>query len=90
MLRSSLPAWARATLDRHARDRRAAVYGRADLEGARTHDPLWNAAQRALAGDGVLHNTLRMIWGKKILEWTRSPEEALAEGYVPCEVCRPV
>ncbi len=73
----SLPAWARATLDRHARDRRAARYARAGLEAARTHDPLWNAAQRALAGEGVLHNALRMIWGKRILEWTRSPEEAL-------------
>ncbi len=74
---ASLPGWARATLERHATDRRAAVYGRRALEEARTHDPLWNAAQRALAGEGVLHNTLRMIWGKRILEWTRAPEEAL-------------
>jgi deoxyribodipyrimidine photo-lyase len=73
----SLPAWARATLDRHARDPRPARYARADLEAARTHDPLWNAAQRALAGAGVLHNAVRMIWGKRIVEWTRSPAEAL-------------
>lgn len=74
---ASLPAWARATLERHARDRRAFAYGRAELEAARTHDPVWNAAQRELAGTGAIHNALRMIWGKRFLEWTRSPEEAL-------------
>jgi deoxyribodipyrimidine photo-lyase len=73
----SLPAWARATLERHARDRRPAVYALDALEAARTHDPLWNAAQRALAREGALHNALRMIWGKRILEWTRAPAEAL-------------
>jgi deoxyribodipyrimidine photo-lyase len=25
-----------------------------------------------------MHNYLRMLWGKKILEWTASPREALA------------
>ena len=24
-----------------------------------------------------MHNYLRMLWGKKILEWSRSPEDAL-------------
>ena len=24
-----------------------------------------------------MHNYVRMLWGKKILEWTRSPREAL-------------
>lgn len=74
----SLPAWARATLERHARDPRTPVYSRADLEGARTHDPLWNAAQRELLREGAIQGYLRMLWGKKILEWTRSPREALA------------
>jgi deoxyribodipyrimidine photo-lyase len=73
----SLPPWARATLDRHARDRRPVVYGRAALEAAETGDPLWNAAQRQLLREGRIHNYLRMLWGKKILEWTRAPEEAL-------------
>lgn len=75
----SLPAWARATLDRHARDTRPARYGRAELEGARTHDPIWNAAQRQLVAEGTIPNALRMIWGKRFLDWTRAPEEALAE-----------
>ena len=73
----TLPDWARATLEKHARDPREHVYELADLEAARTHDELWNAAQRELREEGRIHNYLRMLWGKKILEWTRSPREAL-------------
>jgi deoxyribodipyrimidine photo-lyase len=73
----SLPAWARATLEAHAGDRRSHVYSVADLAAARTHDPLWNAAQTQLLREGVIHNYLRMLWGKKILEWTPSPQDAL-------------
>jgi deoxyribodipyrimidine photo-lyase len=72
----SLPAWARATLEKHAKDPRR-TYPLSDLEAARTHDPLWNAAQTQLVREGRLHNYLRMLWGKKILEWTASPREAL-------------
>ena len=25
---------------------------------------------------GVIHNSLRMVWGKKIIEWSETPEEA--------------
>jgi deoxyribodipyrimidine photo-lyase len=75
---ASLPAWARATLDRHAADEREHVYTLAEFEEAATHDALWNAAQRQLRREGRMHNYLRMLWGKKILEWTRSPEDALA------------
>ncbi len=74
---SSLPEWAQKTLAKHARDPRAHSYALADFEAARTHDPLWNAAQRQLLREGRIHNYLRMLWGKKILEWTASPEEAL-------------
>jgi deoxyribodipyrimidine photo-lyase len=74
----SLPDWARATLAQHARDRREHVYTLAQFTAAQTHDPLWNAAQTQLAREGRLHNYLRMLWGKKILEWTVSPAEALA------------
>lgn len=73
----SLPAWARATLEQHAGDKRSYTYTRAQFESADTHDPVWNAAQRELLQEGWMHNYLRMLWGKKILEWTRSPEEAL-------------
>jgi deoxyribodipyrimidine photo-lyase len=74
----SLPAWARATLEKHARDPRPQLYSREELERAETHDPVWNAAQRELVQTGVMHNYLRMLWGKKILEWSPSPREALS------------
>jgi deoxyribodipyrimidine photo-lyase len=74
---ASLPVWARSTLDAHRRDRRKPQYAFEALDRARTHDDIWNAAQRQLVRDGWMHNYLRMLWGKKILEWTPSPEEAL-------------
>jgi deoxyribodipyrimidine photo-lyase len=73
----SLPAWARATLDAHAADPRAEGFGYDALAAARTGDRVWNAAQRQLLEYGVVHNRLRMLWGKKILEWSPSPHEAL-------------
>ena len=75
---ASLPSWARASLDAHASDVRPVRYSRAQLEGARTHDEVWNAAQRELVREGRMQNYLRMLWGKKLLEWSKSPEDALA------------
>lgn len=75
---ASLPGWARDTLDEHARDPRPRLYTKEELEAARTYDPVWNASQRELLRDGRIHNYLRMLWGKKILEWSRTPEEALS------------
>ncbi len=75
---SSIPKWARDTLAAHARDPRPYLYTRAQLAAADTHDALWNAAQRQLVADGRIHNYLRMLWGKKILEWSPSPKAALA------------
>jgi deoxyribodipyrimidine photo-lyase len=74
----SLPAWARTTLALHRDDRREHVYTLDEFEAGRTHDRLWNAAQGQLVQEGRIHNYLRMLWGKKILEWTASPQEALA------------
>lgn len=74
---SSLPEWALATLDKHRRDRREWVYSLDEFARGATHDPLWNAAQGQLVEEGRIHNYLRMLWGKKILEWTESPEQAL-------------
>lgn len=74
----TLPAWALATLTKHASDVRPYTYTRAELEAASTHDALWNAAQHQLRREGHIHNYLRMLWGKKILEWSATPEEALA------------
>jgi len=73
----SLPIWALATLEIHSVDPRTPLYSENALAEARTHDAVWNAAQRQLVRDGWMHNYLRMLWGKKILEWTASPREAL-------------
>lgn len=84
----------------HQEDKREYIYSRQQFSDARTHDPLWNAAQRQLTVEGKMHGFMRMYWAKKILEWTRNPEEALevalflndhysldgndANGYVGC------
>jgi deoxyribodipyrimidine photo-lyase len=73
----SLPEWARKTLRVHARDQRTYIYTVEEFERAATHDPLWNAAQTQLVREGCIHNYLRMLWGKKIVEWTPSPAKAL-------------
>ena len=73
----SLPDWARRTLKQHDHDPREFVYTLEEFEQAKTHDELWNAAQNELKRRGSIHNYLRMLWGKKILEWTSSPREAL-------------
>ena len=71
---SQLPEFARKTLDEHRDDERKHVYTRQQLEDAETHDPYWNAAQKELVHTGYMHNYMRMYWGKKILEWTNTPE----------------
>ena len=71
-----LPSWAKATLLRHAKDKRQYHYTRDDLERAQTHDPFWNAAQNEMILTGKMQGYMRMYWGKKILEWTRTPQEA--------------
>ncbi len=73
----SLPDWARTTLEEHQGDPRPHLYTQDELAEAATADPLWNAAQRQLLHEGVIHNYLRMLWGKKILEWTATPRQAL-------------
>ena len=74
----SLAAWTRATLEEHQTDPREYLYTLEEFETAATHDELWNAAQRELVRDGRIHNYLRMLWGKKIFEWSQTPRDALA------------
>lgn len=59
------------------KDKREKLYTEEQLEDAKTHDNLWNAAQRQLRNEGKMHGFLRMYWAKKILEWTATPEDAL-------------
>jgi deoxyribodipyrimidine photo-lyase len=71
------PAWARAPLREPQGDEREYVYTEDELDRARTHDPLWNAAQLQMTTEGKMHGWLRMYWAKKVLEWTETPTEAL-------------
>jgi deoxyribodipyrimidine photo-lyase len=75
---ASLPNWARVTLREHAGDERSPRYSRAQLESAQTGDRYWNAAQLEMVKTGYMHNYMRMYWGKKILEWSKSPQQAYA------------
>jgi deoxyribodipyrimidine photo-lyase len=71
-----LPGWAQNSLDKHRDDERCYLYNYEQFAAADTHDELWNAAQRQLRQEGMIQNYLRMLWGKKIVEWSKTPEEA--------------
>jgi deoxyribodipyrimidine photo-lyase len=71
-----LPRWAIKTLTDHKKDHRKYIYTLGQLEQARTHDPYWNAAQQEMVVTGKMHNYMRMYWGKKILEWSKTPQRA--------------
>jgi deoxyribodipyrimidine photo-lyase len=73
----SLPEWALRTLSVHASDARPVLYSSEQFEDGETDDDLWNAAQMQLVVEGRIHNYLRMLWGKKILEWSATPQAAL-------------
>ncbi|MGB7345618.1 MAG: deoxyribodipyrimidine photolyase [Pirellulaceae bacterium] len=73
----SLPGWAQTSLNEETSTERPFLYTLEQFEQAQTHDELWNAAQRELVQTGVMHNYMRMLWGKKILHWTPSPQDAL-------------
>ncbi len=70
-----LPEWARETLKDHQKDKRPYLYSLETLGSAKTHDPYWNAAQKEMVVKGKMHGYMRMYWGKKIMEWSRTPEE---------------
>lgn len=72
----TLPDWAKKTLEQHADDPREFLSNRETFERAQTHDPYWNAAQHELVRTGLIHGYMRMYWGKKILEWSKTPREA--------------
>jgi len=71
-----LPGWAQKTLRDHGADKRPHTYSATQLENAETHDNYWNAAMREMRYTGFMHNYMRMYWGKKILEWSPSPQQA--------------
>jgi deoxyribodipyrimidine photo-lyase len=71
-----IPGWASQTLSEHLSDERPNRYRQTQLENAETHDPYWNAAMLEMKHTGFMHNYMRMYWGKKILEWSRTPQQA--------------
>lgn len=73
-----LPAWIQETMRKHAEDKRERIYSIEQLENYKTHDELWNAAQRELVLTGGMHNYVRMLWGKNVIGWTKNYEEAFA------------
>ncbi|SEJ78842.1 Deoxyribodipyrimidine photo-lyase type II [Propionispira arboris] len=75
---AAFPAWAQKTLQEHLDDSREYLYNAETLEQAFTHDPLWNAAQRQMTETGKMHGYVRMYWAKKILEWSRTPADAMS------------
>lgn len=74
----SFPQWAKDSLNVHRDDPREYLYNLEELTYSQTHDPLWNACQTEMRLTGKMHGYMRMYWAKKILEWTQSPEQALA------------
>ncbi len=53
--------WAQQTLRAHAADKREYVYTTAELETAKTHDSLWNAAQLEMVHHGKMHGFMRCV-----------------------------
>jgi len=74
---AAIPAWAREQLRNHESDPRPQLYSLEAMEQARTGEELWNAAQRSYLRDGWMHNYMRMLWGKTVLQWTPNAGEAL-------------
>jgi deoxyribodipyrimidine photo-lyase len=75
---AALPDWVHRSMRRHASDPREVTYTLDELERAATHDPIWNAGQRELLETGMMHNVVRMLWGKSVITWAPTYEEALA------------
>ena len=73
---NSLPEWSRKSLELHEPDKRPFLYDLKRLEEAATHDASWNAAMREMIQTGFMENTMRMYWGKKLIEWSATPQEA--------------
>lgn len=72
----AIPPWARETLAAHHDDPRELLSWDV-LARSRTGDALWDAAQTSLRHHGELHNNVRMTWGKALLGWSATAQQAL-------------
>jgi deoxyribodipyrimidine photo-lyase len=62
----------------HIKDERPEIFTLEQLENCETYDELWNATQREMNLTGEVHNYVRMLWGKLVIQWTKNYEEAFA------------
>ena len=75
---NGLPNWDKDSLNKHRNDIRPITYTKEELENYKTHDIYWNACQKEMVITGKMHNYMRMYWGKKVIEWMKTPEEAFS------------
>ena len=68
--------WAYKTMDVHKDDKKDTLYTLDELVKAKTSDTYWNACMREMVDTGYMHNYMRMYWGKQIIKWSASFEEA--------------
>ncbi|PKK95669.1 MAG: deoxyribodipyrimidine photolyase [Tenericutes bacterium HGW-Tenericutes-5] len=68
--------WAYKSMNQHLKDKREYIYSKEDYINFNTHDPYFNAAMIEMVYTGRMHSYMRMYWCKKIIEWSRSYEEA--------------
>ena len=72
-----LPAWARRALASRLPPAQHIPYDQ--LAACGSGNALWDAMQRSLVDAGELHNNARMTWGKAVLQWSTTGEDALAK-----------
>ncbi|MGC6510216.1 MAG: FAD-dependent oxidoreductase [Myxococcota bacterium] len=71
-----IPEWARQSLQKAAQKHTGPQYSYEALFRGATNDDLWNACQKSLLVHGELHNNLRMTWGKQLIQWAPTPQQA--------------
>jgi deoxyribodipyrimidine photo-lyase len=69
----AIPNWAKSALKNAIADKREYLYTTKQFEDAQTHDPAWNAAQKQMVNTGYMAGYMRMYWGKKVIEWSKTP-----------------
>lgn len=68
--------WAYNSMKRHINDKRDYIYTKEDYINFRTHDQYFNAAMKEMICLGRMNSYMRMYWCKKIIEWSKTYEEA--------------
>jgi deoxyribodipyrimidine photo-lyase len=71
----TLPEWSTQTLEKHAHERYETPTLEQIIHGE-TDDETWNACQKQYLLGAWMPNNIRMYWGKKIVGWRKSPQEA--------------